>query len=256
MDPIPNSWESAAGFVAEFCALGGTVESRAPLLAQTVPRGAAADRRLGAQLARDVDGTMLISTVSNAAAFLRAYERPRGRLPQRLVLKGFAFAQPGGLSPGGLDLSGVVLGGDVPTDSERPQWVRQREAYARAFPKLPPTWAPLELAPYMGAEALARALEHIDGDVGPRGRRLQEALSGVAFEGPAGPVRLDPNRQAILAVHLRRIAGSGEQAVTEPFRVVPEVDQSFGGAFRARTPAPSFESPKCRRGRVPAWAAD
>jgi branched-chain amino acid transport system substrate-binding protein len=107
----------------------------------------------------------------------------------------------------------------------------------------------------MAAEALARALERVDGDLGRDGRRLRAALSRVAFDGPAGPVRLDRNRQAVVSVHLRRIEGRGRRARTVPFRVVEEVDQSFGGAFDGSTPSPSFESPKCRRGPVPAWAA-
>jgi branched-chain amino acid transport system substrate-binding protein len=257
MDPPPHSWESAAGFVAEFCALGGTVVSRHVLLAGLAPGGEAADRELGARLAREVDGTLLIATSFSPAQFLRAYRRRTTRLPQRLVVNGFAFARPGGLSPGRVDLSGVVLGGDVPLTSERPQWRRQEQAYARAFPQLRPDSAhgPLEFAPYMVAEALARALERVDGDLGRGGRRLRAALSKVAFDGPAGPVRLDRNRQAIVSVHLRRIEGRGRRARTVPFRVVEEVDQSFGGAFDAGTPAPSFESPKCRRGPVPAWAA-
>jgi branched-chain amino acid transport system substrate-binding protein len=37
MDPLPHSWEQAAGFVAEFCALGGTVVSRDPLC-RSLPR--------------------------------------------------------------------------------------------------------------------------------------------------------------------------------------------------------------------------
>jgi branched-chain amino acid transport system substrate-binding protein len=252
MDPLPHSWEQAAGFVAEFCALGGTVVSRDLLLSQP-----AADRALGARLSRRVDGTMLISTFSNPAAFLRAYDRGAAALPRRLMLTGYAFSLPDGLSPRRFDLSGVVLGGDLPLDSERPEWRRQQQAYARAFPQLPPESAhgPFELPPYMAAEALARALGRVDGDLGRNGRRLRAALSKVAFDGPAGPVRLDRNRQAIVSVHLRRIEGQGRRARTVPFRVVEEVDQSFGGTFDGGTPAPSFESPKCRRGPVPAWAA-
>ena len=252
MDPLPHSWEQAAGFVAEFCALGGTVVSR-----DLLPGGAAADRALAARLSREVDGTMLISTFTNPGGFLRAYDRETATLPRRLVLTGFAFTLPDGLSPLGIDLSGVVLAGDLPLDSERPQWRRQQRAYARAFPRLRPESAhgPLEHPPYMAAEALARALERVDGDLGRDGRRLRAALSKVAFDGPAGPVRLDRNRQAVVSVHLRRIEGQGERARTVPFRVVEEVDQSFGGAFDGGTPAPSFKSPKCRRGPVPAWAA-
>jgi branched-chain amino acid transport system substrate-binding protein len=256
MDPVPGSWEAAAGFVAEFCALGGTIVSREPLFAGfNDPNVPGTDRAIGARFRREVDGTMLIATYNSTAEFLRGYG-PRNGLPRRLLVNGGGFFFPGGLSPGGIDLSGVVLGNDVPLESERPQWRRYRRAYARAFPQLSLESAHglPEFPAYMGAEAVARALDRIHGDVGAGGGRLRAALSKVAFDGPAGPVRLDRNRQAVVSVHLRRIAGRGERARTTPFRVVPNVDQSFGGAFNANTPAPSFESPKCRRGPVPAWA--
>lgn len=258
MDPLPASWETAAGFVAEFCALGGTVVSRDLLSAGgLVPDGGAADRALAARLTREVDGTALINTYYNPEEFLRAYGRQTASLPRRLVVNGYGFSFPGGLSPGGVDLSGVVFGQDVPLDSERPQWRRHRRAYARAFPELPPASAagPLELPVYMGAEAVARALERVDGDLGRRGGRLRAALAKVSFEGPAGPIRLDHNRQGIVSVHLRRIEGRGRRARTVPFRVEREVDQSFAGAFTSKTAPPSLESPECRAGRVPAWAA-
>lgn len=257
MDPFATSWEAAAGFVAEFCALGGSVASREPLFGQLEPGGAAADRAIGARLRREVDGTMLIAGFISTADFLRAYGRRAESLSRRLVVNGFGFVQPGGLSPGGIDLSGVVLGNDVPLDSERPQWRRHERAYARAFPELSPESAHglLELPVYMAAEAVARALERAGGHLGPHGRRLQAALSRVGFDGPAGPVRLDRNRQAVVSVHLRRIEGRGERAHTVPFRVEHEVDQSFGGAFSTDTHPPSLSSPQCRRGPVPAWAA-
>ena len=61
MDPFANSWESAAGFVAEFCALGGT-SCRGTSPGAVRARRKTADRELGARLARGVDGTLLITT--------------------------------------------------------------------------------------------------------------------------------------------------------------------------------------------------
>jgi hypothetical protein len=87
-----------------------------------------------------------------------------------------------------------------------------------------------------------------------RQRRLRTALRGLAFDGPAGPVRLDRNRQAIVSVHLQRIASRRADEPTRPFRVVRDVEQSFADAFDRHTPSPSREQPRCRRGRVPSWA--
>jgi branched-chain amino acid transport system substrate-binding protein len=250
-DDLPNSWESAAGFVAEFCALGGSVVAREVFTGSPGP-----DRALGARLARQVDGVALIAIFVSPGDFLRAYARRAAPLPRRLVLNGFSFTLPGGLAPGGVDLAGVIFGLDIPPASERPQWRAYVRAYARAFPGIAPSFAssPVVFPVYLSAEATARALERTGGEVGVRQHRLRAALRALAFDGPAGPVRLDRNRQAIVSVHLRRIADRRADEPTRPFRVVHDVEQSFAGAFNRHTPSPTRDRPRCRRGRVPSWA--
>jgi branched-chain amino acid transport system substrate-binding protein len=241
-DDFPNSWESAAGFVAEFCALGGSVVARGAFTGSAMP-----DRALGARLAHEVDGVALIALFDSPADFLRAYARRAAPLPRRLVLNGYGFSLPGGLAPRGVDLSGVILGLDIPLASERPQWRAYVRAYQSAFPEIAPSFgvSPGVLPVYLSAEATARALERTGGEVGKSQHRLRAALRAVAFEGPAGPVRLDRNRQAIVSVHLRRIADPQALRPTQPVRVVHDVEQSFAGAFNGHTPLPSRESPRC-----------
>ncbi|MGH2715735.1 MAG: ABC transporter substrate-binding protein [Thermoleophilaceae bacterium] len=250
-DDLPNSWESAAGFVAEFCALGGTVVAR-----EVFTGSAAPDRALAARLAKEVDGVALIAIFIDPAHFLRVYSRHVGRLPRRLVLNGFSFTLPGGLAPGGVNLGGVIFGLDIPPASERSQWRAYVRAYKRAFHGIAPSFAgsPLVFPVYLSAEATARALERTGGEVGIGQHRLRAALRTLAFDGPAGPVRLDRNRQAIVSVHLRRVGSLRADEPTRPFRVVRDVEQSFAGAFDRRTPSPSREQPACRRGRAPSWA--
>src|SRR4029077_1475498 len=143
-----------------------------------------------------------------AAEFLRAYGQQVKRLPARLVLNGYWLSQPHQLSPEGVDLSGVVVGGDIPFDSESTEWRRYVRAYAQAYPDLPRDSAGglLVIPYYLATEALARALDAVDGDIGPHGQKLRSALARVRFVGPTGPIRLDANRQAIVSVHLRRVS--------------------------------------------------
>ena len=248
MDPVPASWEAAAGFVAEFCSLGGSVVERPLLLAGVVPGGAQADRLLGERLAGEVDGTMLISGFYPPTAFLRGYGAGGRPLAPRLLLNGFGFLLPGGLAPGGLDLRDVVLGSDIPPNLERAQWHAHARALARAYPALGATARdPLALPVYTGAEAVARALEDVGGEPGANGRDLRRALGRIRFEAPAGPLSLDANRQAVVDVHLRRLGANG--TTTRPLEVVHDVRQDFGGWFRPGAAAPSVESPACPRAR-------
>jgi len=62
--------------------------------------------------------------------------------------------------------------------------------------------------------------------------------------------KLDRNRQAIGPSYLSRVTTRGMRTL----RVVPGVEQTFGGYFTAADPAPSRTSPRCVK-RTPApWA--
>jgi branched-chain amino acid transport system substrate-binding protein len=245
-----SSWASTAGFVAEFCSLGGTVRSQGAFVATR------ADRELAKRLAREADGVFLTDGYYSAAEFLRAYGQEVERLPARLVLNGYWLAQPHQLAPEGVDLTGVVVGGDIPFDSESPEWRRYVRAYAEAYPDLPRDSAGglLVIPYYLATEALAHALDTVDGDIGPHGRKLRSALARVEFVGPTGPLRLDANRQAVVSVHLRRVSARGDQVTTRPFRIVRRVDESYGGRFTSGTPVPSPFTLDCRHGNPPPWA--
>lgn len=256
-DYVQASWGSAAGFAAEFCSLGGTVDSQGAFTATR------ADRAVARQLARDADGVFLTDAFNSAAEFLGAYRHAVGRrLPARLLLNGYWLSQPHQLAPKGVDLTGVIVGGDIPFDSERPEWRRYVRAYADAFPELPSDSAGdlLVIPYYLSTEALARALDDVDGDIGPGGEALRSALARVEFVGPTGPIRLDANRQAVVSVHLRRVSGRGDSVTTRPFRIVKHVDESYGGIFTPRTPVPSLSGPgpelslRCPHGDPPTWA--
>ena len=249
-DYTPAAWEATAGFVAEFCSLGGEVSEQGPFT------GDPADRAVAARMARGADGVFVSSGFYPAAEFLRAYRRDVGRLPGRLVLHGYGFSVPHALTLDGVDLSGVVLGGDMPQATERPQWRRYLRSFAETNPDMPPRTArdALVLPYYVGVEGLARALEQVDGDIGPGGKDLRAALERVRFEGPMGPIRLDARRQAVVSVHLRRVMARGERVRTEPIRVVDGVDQSYGGIFTPRTRTPSLFALSCKRAKPPARA--
>ena len=67
-----DDWESAAGFVAEFCALGGTVVERDWFSLQTPDPSAAARRHA------DADGVLLLTEYTPPAAYLAAYGQRGG----------------------------------------------------------------------------------------------------------------------------------------------------------------------------------
>jgi hypothetical protein len=101
-------------------------------------------------------------------------------------------------------------------------------------------------------EALLQALEKVHGDLSNGERRFQAELAKVELDAPNGHIRLDGNRQAIGASYLSRILpGKKGLLHSTTFKVVPNVDQTFGGYFSGSDPLPGKTTPACRHGTPP-----
>lgn len=250
----PGGWELTAGFVAEFCSLGGTVVERdfRSLLSPLDP-GPAAERH-----AETADGVALLATAIAPVPYLARYAAAvGGELGSRLVVSGPPFFDPPTRAPKGIDTSGVVLGGDVPLDPDDESMRAYRDALERSYPTLQPGAAYHDptYASYTAMEALASALEATGGELGEGQAELRRALGALALDLPQGAVRLDRNRQAIADIALERIVRTASgTAGLERVATVEDVDQSFGGRFDRTTPPPSPVAPACVKGSPPSWA--
>jgi branched-chain amino acid transport system substrate-binding protein len=232
-DDVPYGWGNAAGFVAEFCALGGHVVERRWVPVGTDPGTLA--RRL-----QDVDGVYLATAIAPVLGFLRGYSKRHPDLGTRLLAGWATFADPNALRLA----SGVVVAGAVPA---RPTHAGAAyiTAFRSAFPTLPAeaTLDPLSLPYWEGVEAVLGAVE--------RGGApdLLSALLHARLDSPLGRVRLDRNRQAVAPNYLSRVGPRG----LVPVQVVPDVEQTFGGYFHAHSAASRTE-PRCVRRPPPKWA--
>jgi branched-chain amino acid transport system substrate-binding protein len=245
-------WESAAGFIAEFCALGGVVVERdwytlfAPDPAKIARRHAAI-----------ADGVLVLATTGTQVPYLTAYVDAARPARERLLLSGAAFLDPRALALPGHDLSGVVLGGSLPPASSSRAMRDYRSALARRFPELAAGGGNediVELPTYTAVEALLTALEQTDGELGNGQKRLRTTLAGLDVDAPQGVVRLDRNRQASEANYLEQIE-PGAPAQTRLLRTIEGVDQTFGGIFGATSPSPSKTDPTCKQRPAPPWAS-
>ena len=246
-------WESAAGFVAEFCALGGNVVER-DWYSLFVPDPTTAARRHAAS----ADGVLVIATTGTQLPYLTAYLGAAKPARARLLLSGWAFSDPRNLEPRGLDLSGVVLGGSIPRASGSEAMRTYRTAFAQRFPELPAVAGEglVEIPTYTAVEALLTTLDTTNGELGSAHELLRSSLNGLALDAPQGTVRLDRQRQASEAIYLERIGLAKRSAGprTRPLRRLDGVEQTFGGIFGPATPSPSKTDPTCERRPAPPWA--
>jgi len=250
----PGGWEATAGFVAEFCSLGGSIVERDFESLLFTPDPVAAATRHAAS----ADGVALFATAAPPVPYLARYAAAVGEgLGTRLVVAGPPFFDQSSLAPMNVDLTGVVLGGYVPLDPDDRSMRAYLASLNHAYPTLQPGAAYHDptYASYTAVEALASALEATDGEIGAGQAELRGALSGLELELPQGAVRLDGNRQAIGEISLERIVRKASgRAELEGFATVQDVDQRFGGLFTPETPPPSPSTPACVKGSPPAWA--
>ena len=247
------SWPEVAGFVAEFCALGGRVVSRI-----WTPAAAPLTEGLATRIPRGVDGVALIPAIAfvDWAGFVKAYARRRPDVAEHLVLGPEALLEKSNRINAARLAPGVVGGDQGRFDRKNSIWRRMQHELAQTFPGVAPQRSspaefPLMVAYRNAMEATLAALERVDGDPA----RLGPALARLELDGPTGRIRLDANRQAIAPVYLSRVGrdASGKPTV-RMLRVVPNVEQTFGGYFTSMTPPPTRTTPACRRTATqPTW---
>jgi branched-chain amino acid transport system substrate-binding protein len=233
------NWAQTAGFVAEFCAQGGTIVKRL-----WVPPGTQDYSGVIAQIPRDVDGIAALASGPQTVVAL-AGEVPglRGNLARRLVLGSIAGGPQ--LAPFGQQMGDVLQGGSflaTPGAAGR----RYLAELHRAFPHLPIGGSAFDIYYHDAMAATVAALAAADGDLSGGERRFMAALAKVRLKSPTGPIRLDRDRQAIGPNYLLRLDG-------RLYRSVDGVERTFGGYFTGHDPPPGEATPVCKRRTPPPW---
>lgn len=259
---IPDLWEWGlqAGFVAEFCSLGGSILDRywLDVAAEDVPEKVAGFPLDGH------DGFFLAADVSGAARFLRRYAKTHPQLAE-VVVSGAYTSVPVLLDPTVVErlgdrLLGVVTASFVPLDASQPEWNAYVDEFETEFPELGEIAASAyhlyDIDYHNAMEAVMQALETVDGDLSDGAEGFLGALSAVRLEAPNGPIELDDRRQAILPIYLSRVEKDEKgNLVLRTFRTIDGVDQTYGGALRMGAPTPDRTQPPCRPGNPPPWAS-
>lgn len=256
---VGDAWSAdfVAGFVAEFCSLGGKVVQRVWL-----PDSIHAYGRAAARARRAVDGYFVGVQTVKFAALVDAWPDLPHALGGR-VLAGFISVFAPELERLGERLVGVA---QSPYDFlvNAPGVRAAERELARSFPEaslFDTGWTRLGVSGgalyFMQVEALLRALEATGGELGERQRLLRPALAQVALGSiwGQGTVRLDENRHAVWPMVLTRTERRPDGTVVGRFvRPVGAVDQTYGGLLGPGTPRFGPSGPPCRRGDPPPWA--
>jgi branched-chain amino acid transport system substrate-binding protein len=251
---------SAAGFIADFCGVGGEVTTRV-----FPPLGTTDYSSFVQQLPDpdEVDGYFWVVGGTGTQAALEAFVNAKGDLTGDQHA-GNLFFNPDLAQALGTDIAGAYVGGfaSFPGDVQTPEieeylasadetWETLASGISGGEPGPPSAAAGFGFmyGYYAGGVALVEGLEETGGDPSPE--PLQAALADLTVELPYGDVSLDENRSGIVDVALSQLVERDGEIVQETVAIIPEVDQTFGGTFSTDTPPPSRDFPPCEERELP-----
>ena len=239
----------AAGFIAEFCSLGGKIASKRIW----VPLGTTDWSSPVAQVPRNVDGFVVLTGGTDTVAVQKAYLALGGDLAKKTV-GGSSTMDPTDFVVGD-SLDGVAGASPVPLGSTSAAWKRWSSAFAKSFPKDAGLADSLfSVLYYNGMNAILQALGKVKGDVSGGEAKFRKALGGLHLNTPNGPIRLDKNRNAIENNYIVQIVKKNGKLAFKTLKTVRNVSETFGGLFGPSSPAPARNSPPCKKGTPPPWA--
>lgn len=238
----PAGWPEVAGFVAEFCSLGGHIVKRvwAPTLTNHF---APSVKKIPSH---GVDGIVFPSDLFSVRSFTTALERRYPRYPLLVNMDPYSL-QNGPLTGRMRGLVGVSNWPLASTADSRRFAARSK----RFFPGGPKA----DFLAYDEMEPVLEALNHVHGDLSHREGPFQKALARLHFRAPNGPTTLDARHQAIAPMYLGRVEKVHGKLVVRQIDVVPNVEQTFGGYFSPKTHRPGRTQPACKRRKPPAWVS-
>jgi branched-chain amino acid transport system substrate-binding protein len=254
-DDYSFAWTSAAGFVAEFCAVGGKVTKRVFPPLNTTDYSSYAQ-----QMPTNVDGTFVAVGGAGLIPFLKAYEQAHGPIDGKKFIGNLFWGTPGQFEQLSTRVVGAYVGGagtagDLATPAAKNyanniigKWFKTIPPFGAAAPQAASTFT---FGYYANTWGLIKGLQAVKGDLSGGQKALQAALGKVKLASPYGPMSLDKNRQAIIPVYYQQLYSKGGKLAIKTVGYIPNVDQTFGGTFSTSTPPPGRTSPACVKRSLP-----
>ena len=250
MDDYSFGWTSAAGMIADFCAVGGDITKRVFPPLNTTDYSSWV-RQLPPP--NQVDGYFSAVGGTGTSAMLKAFEQAYGKLDPKQWIGNLFFGFLGADKVVAPKLVGSYVGGfgNMP-GVHNPKVDAYRAYMKKMYPKLPADDG-FVYNYYMAAKALVQGLQRSGGAVGAK---LQASLPR-SIQGPfqisnGGFVKLDARRQAIQDQYQLQLVKNADGSVSpQVVAYVPAVDQSFGGLFKPTSPPPGRTQPPCKKLQTP-----
>jgi branched-chain amino acid transport system substrate-binding protein len=254
-DDYSFAWTSAAGFIAEFCAVGGKVTKRVFPPLNTTDYSSYAQ-----QMPTNVDGTFVAVGGAGLIPFLKAYEQAHGPIDGKKFIGNLFWGTPGQFEQLSTRVVGAYVGGagtagDLATPAAKNY---ANNIIGKWFKTIPPSGAAAPQAAstftygfYINTWGLIKGLQAVKGNLSGGQKALQAAIHKTVLPTAYGTIHLDKYNQGVIPVYYQQLYTKDGKLAVKTVGYIPNVDQTFGGTFSASTPAPGRANPKCVKRSLP-----
>jgi branched-chain amino acid transport system substrate-binding protein len=236
-------YSQVAGFMTEFCKLGGHVPDKF-----WVPIGTKDFSSVIAKIPSDVDAVYVALGGSDAVNFLTQYSQAGGEA--KLIGGSIALDQSVLSAKGKFQkqVLGAFTAGPIADNSDSASWKKFVAAYKKRFPDGFGSPSLFAHGYYVSTKAVLTALKKVGGDVSGDQSKLRAALSSLSLSTPTGVVKLDANRQAIADIYLTEVSQAADGSYFNKLvKTTRAVNQTLGQPVAEFTKggAPSRDNPSC-----------
>ena len=217
-------YSQVQGFMASYCAKGGKVVDKA-----WVPLGTKDYASVIAKIPKDIDALVVVLGGADAVNFLTQYEQAGGDKP---MIGGSITVDQTVLNFKGKrreSLLGTASAGPMADSIDTPEWKKFVADYKANFKDGFPSPSLFAYLYYINTKATLDALDAVKGDLSGGQKAYREALQKTKFNGPAGVVEIDENRNGVGTTYITEVAkGSDGSFYNKVVKSVPNITQTLG----------------------------
>jgi branched-chain amino acid transport system substrate-binding protein len=217
-------YSQVQGFMASYCAKGGKVVDKA-----WVPLGTKDYSTVIAKIPKDIDALLVVLGGSDAVNFLTQYEQAGGSKP---MVGGSITVDQTVLNYKGKrreSLLGTASAGPMADSIDTGEWKKFVADYKAAFKDGFPSPSLFAYLYYINTKAALDGLDAVKGDLGGGQKAYRAALQKTSFAGPAGPVKIDDNRNGVGTTYITEVVKTADGSFTNKVvKQVPNVTQTLG----------------------------
>src|SRR4051795_6871486 len=217
-DDYSFAWTSAAGFIAELCAVGGKISKRVSPPLNTTDYSSYAQ-----QMPTNVDGTFVAVGGAGLIPFLKAYEQAHGPIDGKKFIGNLFWGTPGqfeqlssrvaGAYAGGAGTAGDLATANAKHYSQRiiGKWFKTTPPFGAAAPQAASTFT---YGFFINTWGLIKGLQAVKGDISGGQKKLQAAIKKTVLPTAYGTIHLDKYNQGVIPVYYAQLyLKSGKLAV-------------------------------------------